>query len=104
MAVMASGFNGQSFTFHGYLPIDKKELHVYTTHHPIGIVAAIVPWNAQMFLTATKLAPALAAGCSVIIKASEIAPCAMFELAKLIDEAGFPKGVIFFLKDVNFRK
>ncbi len=76
------------------LPIDKKEMHVYTTHLPIGVVAAIVPWNAQMFLTATKLAPALAAGCSVIIKASEIAPCAMFELAKLIDEAGFPKGVV----------
>ena len=64
------------------LPIDKKDMHVYTTHHPIGVVAAIVPWNAQMFLTATKLAPALAAGCSVIIKASEIAPCAMFELSK----------------------
>ena len=69
-------------------------MHVYTTHHPIGVVAAIVPWNAQMFLTATKLAPALAAGCSVIIKASEIAPCAMFELSRLIHEAGFPKGVV----------
>ena len=76
------------------LPIDKKEMHVYTTHHPIGVVAVIVPWNAQMFLTATKLAPALAAGCSVIIKASEIAPCAIFELAKLIDQVGFPKGVV----------
>ncbi len=76
------------------LPIDKKDMHVYTTHHPIGVVAAVVPWNAQMFLTATKLAPALAAGCSVIIKASEIAPCAMFELSKLIHEAGFPKGVV----------
>ena len=76
------------------LPIDKQNMHVYTTHHPIGVVAAIVPWNAQMFLTATKLAPALAAGCSVIIKASEIAPCSLFELAKLIDQAGFPKGVV----------
>ena len=76
------------------LPIDKTEMHVFTTHHPIGVVAAIVPWNAQMFLTATKLAPALAAGCAVIIKASEIAPCAIFELAKLIEEAGFPKGVV----------
>jgi len=76
------------------LPIDKKDMHVYTTHQPIGVVAAIVPWNAQMFLTATKLAPAIAAGCSVIIKASEISPCAMFELAKLIEKAGFPKGVV----------
>ena len=76
------------------LPIDKKDMHAFTTHHPIGVVAAIVPWNAQMFLTATKLAPALAAGCSIIIKASEIAPCAMFELANLIEKCGFPKGVV----------
>ena len=69
-------------------------MHVYTTHQPIGVVAAIVPWNAQMFLTATKLAPALAAGCSIILKASEIAPCALFELAKLIEQAEFPKGVV----------
>ena len=84
------------------LPIDKKDMHVYTTHHPIGIVAAIVPWNAQMFLTATKLAPAIAAGCSVIIKASEVSPCAMFELAKLIEEAEFPKGIVSVITgDVN---
>ncbi len=76
------------------LPIDKPDMHVFTTREPIGVVAAIVPWNAQMFLTATKLGPALAAGCTVIIKASEIAPCAMFEFAKLIEQAGFPPGVV----------
>lgn len=76
------------------LPIDKPDLHVYTVCEPIGVVAAIVPWNAQMFLTATKLGPALAAGCSVIIKASEISPIAMLEFARLIDEAGFPAGVV----------
>jgi aldehyde dehydrogenase (NAD+) len=78
----------------GTLPIDKANMFVYTTREPIGVVAAIVPWNSQMFLAATKLAPALAMGCSVIIKASEIAPCAMLEFAKLLDEVGFPKGVI----------
>ena len=76
------------------LPIDKPDLHVFTTRKPIGVVVAIVPWNAQMFLTATKLGPALAAGCSVILKASEVAPAPMFEFAKLIAQAGFPKGVI----------
>ena len=76
------------------LPIDKPDMHVFTTREPIGIVAAIVPWNAQMFLSATKLGPALAAGCAVILKASEIAPCAMLEFARLIDEAGFPKGMV----------
>ena len=76
------------------LPIDKPDMHVFTVREPIGVVAAIVPWNAQMFLTATKLGPALAAGCSVIIKASEISPIAMLEFARLIDEAGFPAGVV----------
>ena len=76
------------------LPIDKPDMHVFTAHEPIGVVVAVVPWNAQMFLTATKLGPALAAGCTVILKASEIAPCAMFEFARLIDQAGFPKGVV----------
>lgn len=76
------------------LPIDKADMHVFTKPEPIGVVAAVVPWNAQMFLTATKLAPALAAGCSVIIKASEIAPVAILEFARLIEQAGFPKGVV----------
>lgn len=76
------------------LPIDKPDMHVFTKPEPIGVVAAVVPWNAQMFLTATKLAPALAAGCTVIIKASEIAPVAILEFAKLIEKAGFPSGVV----------
>jgi len=76
------------------LPIDKPDMHVFTTREPIGVVAAVVPWNAQMFLTATKLGPALAAGCTVVLKASEIAPAPMFEFAKLIEQAGFPPGVI----------
>ncbi|WP_170348505.1 aldehyde dehydrogenase [Ruegeria atlantica] len=76
------------------LPIDKPDMHVFTTREPIGVVAAIVPWNAQMFLTATKLGPALAAGCSVILKASEIAPAPMLEFARLIEQAGFPPGVV----------
>ncbi|WP_170412618.1 aldehyde dehydrogenase [Ruegeria atlantica] len=76
------------------LPIDKPDMHVFTTREAIGVVAAIVPWNAQMFLTATKLGPALAAGCSVVLKASEIAPAPMLEFAKLIEQAGFPPGVV----------
>ncbi|WP_299046116.1 aldehyde dehydrogenase [uncultured Tateyamaria sp.] len=76
------------------LPIDKPDMHVFTRRAPIGVVAAIVPWNAQMFLTATKLGPALAAGCAVVLKASEIAPAPMFEFAKLIEDAGFPPGVV----------
>lgn len=76
------------------LPIDKPEMHVFTRREPIGVVVAIVPWNAQMFLTATKLGPALAAGCTVVLKASEIAPVPMLALAGLIEQAGFPAGVV----------
>ncbi|MEP5728156.1 MAG: aldehyde dehydrogenase [Sulfitobacter sp.] len=76
------------------LPIDKPDMHVFTQRDPIGVVAAIVPWNAQMFLTATKLGPALAAGCAVVLKASEIAPAPMLEFARLIEAAGFPAGVV----------
>ena len=76
------------------LPIDKPDMHVFTRREPIGVVAAVVPWNAQMFLTATKLAPALAAGCTVVLKASEIAPVPMLAFARLIDAAGFPPGVV----------
>ncbi len=76
------------------LPIDKPGMHVFTQRVPIGVVAAVVPWNAQMFLTATKLGPALAAGCTIVLKASEIAPTPMLEFAKLIEQAGFPPGVV----------
>lgn len=76
------------------LPIDKPDMHVFTKRVPIGVVAAVVPWNAQMFLTATKIGPALAAGNTVVLKASEVAPAPMFEFAKIVEEAGFPPGVI----------
>ena len=76
------------------LPIDKEDMHVFTTRVPVGVVAAIIPWNSQMFLTAVKLAPALAMGNTVIIKASEIAPTPLLEFAKIIDKAGLPNGVV----------
>ncbi|MEO0760612.1 MAG: aldehyde dehydrogenase [Pseudomonadota bacterium] len=76
------------------LPIDKPDMLVFTRRVPIGVVAAIVPWNAQMFLAATKLGPALAAGCTVVLKASEIAPAPMLEFARLVERAGFPPGVV----------
>ena len=76
------------------LPIDKPDMQVFTTRVPVGIVAAIIPWNSQMFLTAVKLAPALAMGNTIIIKASEIAPTPLLEFAKIIDKINIPKGVI----------
>ena len=76
------------------LPIDKPDMQVFTTRVPVGVVAAIIPWNSQMFLTSVKLAPALAMGNTIVIKASEIAPAPLLEFAKIIDTLDIPKGVI----------
>jgi len=76
------------------VPVDKPDMQVTTTRIPIGVVAAIIPWNSQMLLTAVKLAPALAMGNTVVIKASELAPVTLLEFAKLIEKTGIPKGVI----------
>lgn len=77
-----------------HLPIDKPDMDVSLRREPIGVVAAVVPWNSQFMLSAVKLGPALAAGCTVVLKASEVGPAPMLELARLIDEAGFPPGVV----------
>lgn len=77
-----------------YLPIDKPDMQVWLRREALGVVAAIVPWNSQLFLTAVKLGPALAAGCTVVLKASEDGPAPLLEFAKLIDAAGFPPGVV----------
>ena len=76
------------------VPIDKEDMQVTTTRVPIGVIAAIIPWNSQMLLTAVKLAPALAMGNTVVIKASELAPVTLLEFAKLIEKTGIPKGVV----------
>ncbi|TIO47680.1 MAG: aldehyde dehydrogenase family protein, partial [Mesorhizobium sp.] len=57
-----------------HVPIDKADLDVTIRREPIGVVAAVVPWNSQLFLSAVKLGPALAAGCTVVLKASEDGP------------------------------
>ncbi|MGB7243234.1 MAG: aldehyde dehydrogenase [Sulfitobacter sp.] len=76
------------------LPIDKPDMFVFTKREPLGVVAAVVPWNSQLFLVAVKLGPALAAGNTVVLKASEHASAAMLEFGKLIDAAGIPPGVV----------
>lgn len=77
-----------------HLPIDKPDMEVWLRREPVGVVAAIVPWNSQLFLTAVKLGPALAAGCTVVLKASEDGPAPLLDFARLVDQAGFPAGVV----------
>ncbi len=76
------------------LPSDKPHTFNYTRYEPIGVVAAIVPWNSPLLLTAWKLAPALAAGNTVVIKPSEYTSASVLELMALVEEAGFPPGVV----------
>ena len=77
-----------------HLPIDKPDMEVWLRREPVGVVAAVVPWNSQLFLSAVKIGPALAAGCTVVLKASEEGPAPMLEFARIFDQAGFPKGVL----------
>src|SRR5207302_5149788 len=76
------------------LPTDKKGVFAYTKYEPKGVVAIITPWNSPLTLTSWKLAPALAAGCTVVVKPSEFTSASMLELAGHIAEAGIPNGVI----------
>lgn len=75
------------------IPSDKPNFFVYTRREPIGVVGAIIPWNSPLLLLTWKLAPALAAGCTFVVKTAEQTPASTLEFAKLFEEAGFPPGV-----------
>ncbi len=75
------------------IPSGRSNFHVYTVHEPVGVVAALIPWNAPLLLATFKLAPALAAGCAMVVKPSEYTPVSTLELARRMEEAGFPAGV-----------
>ena len=76
------------------LPTDKPDTFNYTRYEPLGVVVAITPWNSPLMLTAWKLAPALAAGNTIVIKPSEFTSVSTLEFVKLVEEAGFPAGVV----------
>jgi acyl-CoA reductase-like NAD-dependent aldehyde dehydrogenase len=88
-------FGGLSDKVQGtVIPLDKKGYFNFTRHEPLGVVGIITPWNSPLLLLSWKLAPALAAGCTVVIKPSEFTSASTIELAKLAEEAGIPRGVI----------
>jgi phenylacetaldehyde dehydrogenase len=70
------------------------DYHSYTRREPVGVVGQIIPWNFPLLMAAWKLAPALAAGCTTVLKAAEQTPLSALRLAELIQEAGFPPGVV----------
>jgi acyl-CoA reductase-like NAD-dependent aldehyde dehydrogenase len=75
------------------LPVDGP-FHTYVVKEPVGVVAAIVPWNYPTCLMCWKLGPALASGCTVILKPSELTPLTALKLAALAQEVGLPDGVL----------
>jgi aldehyde dehydrogenase (NAD+) len=87
-------FSGIADKLHGEaIPSDRPNFFGYTRLEPVGVVAAIVPWNSPLLLLMWKLAPGLAAGCTFVVKPSDYTPASALELARRIDEAGFPPGV-----------
>ncbi len=73
---------------------DKSEALTYTLREPVGVIGQIIPWNVPLSMACLKLAPALAAGCTVVLKPAEETPLSAIKLGQLIEEAGFPRGVV----------
>src|SRR5579875_2649525 len=89
MAGWATKIGGSTLSFG-----TPGNFHSYTMREPIGVVAQIIPWNFPLLMAAWKLAPALACGCTIVLKLAEQTPLSGLRLAQLIDEAGFPPGVV----------
>ncbi len=75
------------------IPLDQRDVLDYTRREPAGVAVLITAWNSPMGLMSNKLAPAIAAGCTVVVKPSEHASASTLEFAKLVEQAGFPPGV-----------
>ena len=86
----ADKIEGRTIPTPGYFGMPT---HSYTVREPMGVIGAITPWNTPAMIACWKLAPALAAGCTMVLKPAEEAPLTTLYLAKLIEEAGFPPGV-----------
>ncbi|MEU4149169.1 aldehyde dehydrogenase family protein [Streptomyces sp. NPDC026659] len=76
------------------IPVYLPDTLCYTRKEPVGVCAQIIPWNYPLMMAAWKLAPALAAGCAVVLKPAEQTPLSALRLAELVEEAGFPPGTV----------
>lgn len=76
------------------LPVRAPEMHCYTRKEPVGVCGQIIPWNFPLLMACWKVAPALAAGCTVVLKPAEQTPLSALRLGELALEAGFPPGVL----------
>jgi acyl-CoA reductase-like NAD-dependent aldehyde dehydrogenase len=76
------------------IPVAWPNVHVYTRKEPVGVCGQIIPWNFPLLMAAWKIAPALAAGCTIVLKPAEQTPLSALRLGELVQEAGFPDGVV----------
>lgn len=76
------------------IPTHKEDARVVVLRQPVGVVASITPWNFPLAMITRKIAPALAAGCTIVIRPAELTPLSAIALVKLAEKAGFPKGVV----------
>jgi len=90
-------FAGLADKLQGDIPPSGANMLNLVLREPVGVVAAIIPWNSQLQLSAYKIAPALATGNTIVVKASEDASAPLLEFARLVAEVGFPPGVINFV-------
>jgi betaine-aldehyde dehydrogenase len=88
----ADKIQGTTIPTAGYMGMAPT--HSYTVREPVGVIGAIVPWNTPLMIASWKLAPALAAGNTLVVKPAEDAPLSILHLGKLIEEAGFPAGLV----------
>jgi phenylacetaldehyde dehydrogenase len=89
MAGWATKITGETLTIS-----TPGSFHAYTVREPVGVVGQIIPWNGPLGMAAWKLAPALATGCTIVLKPAEQTPLTALRLGELINEAGFPDGVV----------
>ncbi|WP_318839145.1 aldehyde dehydrogenase family protein [Priestia endophytica] len=87
-------YAGWSTKIMGQTIPSQGNFFTYTKHEPLGVVGQIIPWNFPLLMAAWKLGAALATGCTVVLKPAEQTPLSALYLAELIEEAGFPKGVV----------
>src|SRR5207302_11427953 len=78
----------------GVLPVSAPNLHCYTRREPVGVCGQIIPWNFPLLMTSWKISPALAAGCTIVLKPAEQTPLSALRLGELALEVGFPPGVL----------
>src|SRR4051812_4202059 len=76
------------------IPSNSKDKRIMVLKRPVGVTAAITPWNFPAAMITRKIGPALAAGCTLIVKPSELTPLSALEIASIFEEAGLPKGVL----------